>query len=154
MRKISVFLLCIIAAGILAGCGNLGINEGTTIFKSFNVKEQNGSIVSEGEVKVHIQNAALLTVDAPEETTGTFHIRYTKEEGALDIGLNGETVLSLEEGSVSGVMSEDIEVKLKKGRNDFLISGEDSTCKYTLTLTVPDTTLNSFGTGSLGIVNQ
>ncbi len=134
---------------LLAGC-TLPVDQETTIFNSMHVDLEDDTIVSEGEIKIHETTGTLITVEVSEDTTGTFHISYTKEKGALKITQQDQEIVALEEGAASDMTSDDYTVMLTKGRNDFVISGEDCTCTYIAVLKVDDASkIVNYGGGSL-----
>lgn len=150
-RKKTCLLIFVLSIAIcIVGCSKQLMDEETTTFDSLQVEEQNGTIISEGKVKIHKTEGVLLTIEAGENTNGTFNIRYTKNKGALQINLNDELVLSLGNGTELSTASDNISVELKKGTNDFILSGEDCSCEFTVSLTVPDKDqIISFGSGTL-----
>lgn len=149
MKKAIAAALFLLVATILAGCA-ASFNEETTIFNSLQVEREDDAIVSEGQLKIHKTTATLITVEVSENTTGLFHITYTKDKGALKITQKDKEILSLEKEEASDITSDVYEVELTKGRNDFVISGEDCTCEYSAVLQITDASkIESFGGGSL-----
>lgn len=149
MKKVITILSCILTLNLLAGCGKL-IGEETTIFNSMQVDQKDDTIVSEGEVKIHETTGTLITVEVSENTTGLFHISYTKDKGTLKITQGDKDIVTLEKEEAKDITSDEYKVSLTKGRNDFDISGEDSTCKYSAVLKIDDSSkIVNFGGGSL-----
>lgn len=148
----------ILASVLLIGTSTIGcskqlvskISEETTIFDSLQVDEQNGTIVSKGKVKIHEADGVLLTIEAGESGKGIFNISYTKDEGSLQVNQDDKLILSLGDSAETETNSDDISVELKKGRNDFIISGEDCECEFTVSFNIADKSqIISFGGGSL-----
>lgn len=150
IKKTCLLIFVLSIAMCIIGCSRQFIDEETTAFDSLQVEEQNGTITSEGKVSIHKTEGILLTIEAGEDTNGTFQIRYTKNKGALQINLNDELVLALGNGTELSTLSDNISVKLKKGTNNFILSGEDCSCEFTASLTVPNMEqIISFGGGTL-----
>ena len=150
MKKTGVFITFLLSACLLSGCA--GRQNQMTKFNSLKVEETDSAVVSAGEVEIHKQNGAVLSVEAGKDTEGTFRIVYSKDEGDLEITQNGNCILSLKKGAVDDVDSGDITVTRAKGWNYFVLSGDDCTCEYRVVLTPSDISeILSGGAGSIDV---
>lgn len=68
----------------------------------------------------------------------------------MQINQGDKLILSLGNGIERESNSDDISVELEKGRNEFIISGKDCTCDFTVSVNVSEQSqIISFGGGTL-----
>lgn len=116
-------------------------NKDTTIFESIEIALNNNKADVTGALKLGKEDGILLSIEAKEDTKGTFSVKYTKDKGSQIINVNNKQLLTLKKGEVKDVESETIKVDLKKGKNDFLLTGDTCSFDYKITLITEDRSL-------------
>ena len=145
-------LLCflILSTFCIVGCSKqneeIPISESTT-FEFIDIALRNDTAVITGGLKLGKEDGVLLSIEAKEDTKGTFSITYTKDKGSPKINLNNKQLLTLKKGEAKDIESDTIHVDLKKGINDFLLVGDACNFDYEITLVVKDRSLIKYYRG-------
>lgn len=150
IKTIGLLISVLLVFSCLVGCAREKKSENASAVDLFQVEEKDGTITSKGKVNIQGTGVVLLTVEAGESTSGTFHISYTKDQGALQINQGDDLILSLGNGAETVSDLEEMSVELEKGSNEFILSGEECECEFTVSLYIPDQSqIISFGGATL-----
>lgn len=137
-RNHILLLLLILCLFPVVGCSkqDKAANVDSTKFESHDIALNNDSVIVTGKLKLGKEEGILLSVEAKENTKGTFKIKYTKDKGSQVININNKQLLTLKSGE--DIESKSIEVDFKRGINDFLLTGDTCSFDYKITLNVED----------------